>query len=685
KYCYITHKASNKRMNFDTAKRFIDYILTADIRFAEEVIIEFFGGEPMIEMDLVDQISDYFKKRAYELNHPWSWRYRFNFATNGVNYGSPEVQAYIRKNYGKVSIGISIDGTREKHDLNRVFPDGSGSYAAIEKNIPLWISQFSPSTKMTFASADLKYLKDSVIDLWDHGVTDVAANVVFEDVWQEGDDLLLEQQLKELADYILDHQLFDKCYCTFFSDSIGGYMAEANRDNTYCGAGKMMALSPDGKIYPCVRYKDYSLNCHEERIVGTVDTGIDMELVRPFMASSSRYQDDAECAHCPIASGCPQCQGFSYDAADTSTNFQRAKYICKMQKARVRANEYYFAKLYNRFGIVREAAIDTPKMYFLLSDQFVTFCCYDNNAPGSDRVMTMEQIEDGLRYCRENFFTPVFVHGDSSFLDVNFADVFEDHIIQHILPAELQEKAVHIQHPMLVFSHETLAGCREHLDNCIYNIQQRDLTNLAADILRLFQTADRINVNVLNLNAHFDEECYLDQLRKIRDHLAEAIARGDTHKELNLLTDLCYTDAWCNCGAGDRTFAYAPDGKFYTCPAFYRSGPDWPVGTPAAGMDQLKNAHLYQREFHPICQACDAKQCRDCIYRNFSGTKEVNVPPSYQCRKSHLERKVAVELERAVASAMEFPNTLQDVDYLDPITVAPSVMGKEIGYYQVTK
>lgn len=63
KYCYITHKASNKRMNFDTAKRFIDYILTADIRHADEVIIEFFGGEPMIEMELVDQISDYFKKR----------------------------------------------------------------------------------------------------------------------------------------------------------------------------------------------------------------------------------------------------------------------------------------------------------------------------------------------------------------------------------------------------------------------------------------------------------------------------------------------------------------------------------------------------------------------------------------------------------------------------------------------
>lgn len=37
KYCYITHKASNKRMNFETAKNFIDYILTADISYANHV------------------------------------------------------------------------------------------------------------------------------------------------------------------------------------------------------------------------------------------------------------------------------------------------------------------------------------------------------------------------------------------------------------------------------------------------------------------------------------------------------------------------------------------------------------------------------------------------------------------------------------------------------------------------
>lgn len=64
KYCYITHKASNKKMSFETAKKFIDYILTADIETADSVIVDFFGGEPFMEVSLVDKISDYFKLKT---------------------------------------------------------------------------------------------------------------------------------------------------------------------------------------------------------------------------------------------------------------------------------------------------------------------------------------------------------------------------------------------------------------------------------------------------------------------------------------------------------------------------------------------------------------------------------------------------------------------------------------------
>ncbi len=683
KYCYITHKASNKRMSFLTAKKFIDYILTADIQIADDVIIEFFGGEPMIEMELVDQISDYFKLRAYELNHPWAWRYRFNFATNGVNYSSPEVQRYIEKNNGKASVGISIDGTKEKHDLNRVFPDGSGSYSIIEKNIPLWISQFAPGTKMTFASADLKYLKDSVIDLWNHGVTDVSANVVFEDVWQEGDDRLLEQQLKELADYILEHHLFDKYYCTFFKDALGGYASEESRDSTFCGAGKMLALAPNGSIYPCVRYKDYSLNHHPERILGTVETGIDMELVRPFMVASSRYQDDSECANCRVASGCPQCQGFSYDEADTCTNFQRAKYICSMQKARVRANDYYFAKLFNRFGIDRGFTRNTAKMYFLLSDSFSTYCCYHNHPSAAGEVMTVEQLREGLEFCAEQFFSPVLVHTDERFLNLDYAHAFESFYLQHIVPVRCWPQAERLKNVLYVFDPETIGDDPRRLQNCIYNLEQSKISRLADDVIALFCTADRINVNILDLDRSFDETEYLAQLRKIRDYLIEVHQRGDAKKEINLLTDLYNAVEWCNCGAGDRSFVLAPNGKIYTCPAFYRDSPDWSVGTIHTGLDNLKNQHLYKIENHPICQVCDAKQCKSCIHRNWTGTREINVSPSYQCRKSHLERIVTREYLAAILTQEEADRLLPPLKDLDPAARTPTIKEQKIGYYKI--
>jgi radical SAM peptide maturase (CXXX-repeat target family) len=313
------------------------------------------------------------------------------------------VQNFITKNKAKLSIGISIDGTKEKHDSQRVFPNGSGSYDIIDRNIPLWISQFGGRTKATFSSDDLKYLKDSIISLWNKGITEVASNVIFEDVWKEKDDLLLEEQLIELADYVIENHLFDKYTCTFFDENIGGFYDEEYKRRTWCGAGKMLAVGPNGNIYPCIRYKDYSLNKHSEWLFGTVDNGIDMERVRPFMAALNMYQSDDECLNCEVAVGCAFCQGFNYDEAEVPTNFSRAKYICKMHKARVRANDYYFSKLYNLFGIEKEGQKNEHKrLYFLLSDDYVTYCQHENTTL-SNKFMQRSFILEGLKYARNNF------------------------------------------------------------------------------------------------------------------------------------------------------------------------------------------------------------------------------------------------------------------------------------------
>ena len=65
KYCYLHGKNSTSRMGFDVAKRTIDYLVSDRERFYEpSVVWEFIGGEPFLEIDLIDRITDYAKRRT---------------------------------------------------------------------------------------------------------------------------------------------------------------------------------------------------------------------------------------------------------------------------------------------------------------------------------------------------------------------------------------------------------------------------------------------------------------------------------------------------------------------------------------------------------------------------------------------------------------------------------------------
>ena len=62
KYCYLVGKNSKERMSFDVAKKAIDYILSHEYDMPEEsVVFDFIGGEPFLEIDLIDKICDYVK------------------------------------------------------------------------------------------------------------------------------------------------------------------------------------------------------------------------------------------------------------------------------------------------------------------------------------------------------------------------------------------------------------------------------------------------------------------------------------------------------------------------------------------------------------------------------------------------------------------------------------------------
>ncbi|MBQ6747574.1 MAG: radical SAM peptide maturase, CXXX-repeat target family [Bacteroidaceae bacterium] len=351
KYCYLVGKNANERMSFGIAKQAIDYILSCENEMDEESVVwDFIGGEPFLEIELIDNICDYIKTRMFEIGHHWFDSYRFNFSTNGINYHQEKVQRFIKKNHSHLSIGITIDGTEVKHDLNRVYKTTSkGSYADVVRNIPLWMEQFPfDGTKVTISSADIPYIKESVLHLYGLGIKEVNINCVFEDVWKDGDDSLFEEQLLTLADAIIEQRLYTDYYCSFFSENIGKPLDITYDNQNWCGAGMMLAVDAAGNFYPCTRFAAYSLRSKKPTIIGNVWDGIDKNKLRPFLTLDRTTQSRQECIDCEVASGCAWCQGENYDAADTPTIYQRATAICKMHKARVRANNYYWNKLYRK-------------------------------------------------------------------------------------------------------------------------------------------------------------------------------------------------------------------------------------------------------------------------------------------------------------------------------------------------
>lgn len=357
KYCYLVGKNSQERMSFEIAKQAIDYILSNEEYYKEESVIwDFIGGEPFLEIDLIDRICDYLKIEMFRKNHHWFDSYRFSFSTNGLNYHTNKVQQFIEKNKEHLSIGITIDGTKQKHDLNRIYKhDGGeerGSYDDVVRNIPLWLSQFPHAgTKVTISSEDIPYIKESVLHLFSLGIHEVNINCVFEAVWKGGDEILFEKQLIELADAIIDEEWYNNYVCSFFSETIGKPL-DLERDNqNWCGAGMMLAVDAIGNFYPCTRFAGYSLRSKKPIIIGNVKKGIDKNLLRPFLTLDRKTQSPQKCLECEVASGCAWCQGENYDAAKTNTIYQRSTAICLMHKARVRANNYYWNKLYRKLEL----------------------------------------------------------------------------------------------------------------------------------------------------------------------------------------------------------------------------------------------------------------------------------------------------------------------------------------------
>lgn len=355
-YCYETNK-SNKFMSLETGKKFIDLLLSKNDKIniycdsykKAGVSLEFFGGEPLLAIDLISELSDYFLHELIRLNHPWSKSYRFNICSNGTLYFDPKVQQYLDKHSKRTSLAISIDGNKALHDKCRVFPNGEGSYDLASAAAKDYFKRTGnmPGNKFTICPENLEHLSEALIHFINEGYIDIYANCVFENVWTLDLAKLLYKELKIVADYLLDNNLEDKIYLSTLDPNQLGALPE-NYNLNYCGGtGSMLAVDVDGNLYPCSRYSPVSSPSHELLIIGNVDDGIgttenQQKHLCELCASNRKLSSSEKCYTCPINRGCGNCHALMYELFGDINH--KCEFICDTHKARALATIYLQVK-----------------------------------------------------------------------------------------------------------------------------------------------------------------------------------------------------------------------------------------------------------------------------------------------------------------------------------------------------
>lgn len=324
--------------------RIVDLILTDSYLLqSDSVVFDFIGGEPLLEMQLISNIMEYADSMMRKTNHKWLETYEIRITTNGLLYNGEIVQDFIKKYRHHLSVSISIDGTKNKTNANRVFPNGEGCYDKIIQNIYLWVKQFpEATTKMVISHIDIPYVYESLVHLLELGIYRIDVNPVGQDVWKEGDAKLYEEQLIRFADYVLENGLWQVIDVSAFYE-YNGYNDPIYINQNPCGS-MMFSVDSKGNFYSCIRFVEFSLNNRHPMIIGNVATGLDYNKLRSFELMYRDVVSPPECLECEINAGCKWCPADAYDAIDGSL-FVRKTFGCEMHKAKVHAKNYFYNKL----------------------------------------------------------------------------------------------------------------------------------------------------------------------------------------------------------------------------------------------------------------------------------------------------------------------------------------------------
>lgn len=390
--CYQTNKCASI-MDLDTAKSAIDDLLAGKFEylspgFSKSIILEFIGGDPLLEIDLIGEIYEYFLQEAYRLNHPWFHHHRMSMCSNGMLYFNYATKRFFDKYAKQTSFNISIDGNKALHDACRIQPTGEGSYdigiAGVHHSNNVY--RIEISSKMTLAPSNIPMIMESIKSLCiDNNYPGVNLNVVFEDVWSQHDARVLYDQLIGVADMVFEHDRPDLYFSIFRSSPLLQERDISDDLQNVCGgAGSMLSLDPHGTYYPCIRYMPSSLNGEATPLVlGDINNKMikNNRLLREFTMVTQMSQQNDRCLSCPLVKMCSWCSGMCYQ--DNGTVNERTTHICEMIKAEYLAAIYYWGNMAKKY----------PQFNIILDDEIVPYYHFENIISRDEYDKLSELIE----------------------------------------------------------------------------------------------------------------------------------------------------------------------------------------------------------------------------------------------------------------------------------------------------
>ncbi|HHW56362.1 MAG TPA: thioether cross-link-forming SCIFF peptide maturase [Clostridia bacterium] len=330
KYCFAStgdFKGGRKLMDFETGKKAIDFLIKSSGK-RRNIEIDFFGGEPLLNFKVVQQLVEYGKEKAKENKK----NIKFTITTNAVLLDDVKIK-YFNKNFSNVV--LSLDGRKEVNDQMRVRIDGSGTYDIIAPKIKKFVESRGEKeyyVRGTFTAKNLDFVND-VLHIADLGVYEISVEPVVEK--EDRDYTLKEEHLERIfEEYDRLAEEYIKRYEEGRPFAFYHFKIDLNEGPCIkkrlqgCGAGfEYIAVTPDGEIYPCHQFVGI-----DEFKLGTLDEGItNKELQQKFMESDIYKRE--ECTKCWARFYCSGgCFANNYNInGDINKPYELA---CEMQKRR---------------------------------------------------------------------------------------------------------------------------------------------------------------------------------------------------------------------------------------------------------------------------------------------------------------------------------------------------------------